>query len=534
MRNFCKTILTASAALLLVTVSLQAERLANEDLAGLYARNIEQVMRLDPDEIDIGIASLIIAEEWSDVLPGRRYQTMLDDMAYEIQSRLEEQKLTGSYKAVNVLNDYLHNEMGFKSVKEATDPNDLFMHTVMDNRRGYCLSLSILYLALAERLDIPLYGVVAPGHFFVRYDDGRIRFNIETTSGTFPTDEHYIEEFKIAQGQDGLYMKNLNKLQTLGCLFNNFGTVYMGVNRLDEAQRAMELAVEINPDLAESRMNLGSIYMQKDRIDDAIRQFQRVIEINPLNAGAYNSLGILYWRKNWTNDAMGAYEQAIRLDPDCADAYINLAVVYSQIKMYPKALLMLKEAAAIDPGRGEIYVRRGDIYFKQADYQKALEEYDTALRINALDANALFATALCYNKLDMPKTEIQFYERALNIAPDMFAARANLGNAYFAQQNYVDAVKHYKVCIQLQPDNVTILYNLGAACTNTEDYSQAVIYYQKALEVEPRMADAHKNLGFAYYKLQNYNKAYEHFLTAQQLGADVNEKLLKSIQRKIR
>jgi tetratricopeptide (TPR) repeat protein len=528
------TIIAAVFVLCLSAATIFAAPLANENTPGLYVRSIEQVLRLEPDEIDIGTAAIIVAEEWSDMLPGRRYQTALDEMAYEIQARINEKGFANSYKAVYVLNDYLHKELGYKSVKEATDPNDLFLHSVMDNKRGYCLSLSILYLALGERLGLPLYGVVAPGHFFVRYDSGRVRFNIETTSGTYPDDEHYKNEFKIPEGyEQSIYMQNLNKLQTLGCLFNNFGTVYMAADNIDAAQRAMELAVEINPSLAESRVNLGNIYLRKDRLDNAIYEYRRALEINSSDGKVYHNLGNAYLQKEWTNDAMGAFEQAIRLEPNYVDAYISLAVTYGQIGLFSKAQQMLKEAASIDPGRSEIYVRRGDIYFQSQQYDKALEEYNTALRINRSEAAAHFGTALCYNKLGMPKNEIQSYQQALKIEPDLFAARANLGNAYFAQKDYYKAIKQYLACIRIEPDNATIHYNLGAAYSNLEKYTEAAPYYEKAIELQPQMTDAHRNLGYAYYKLKNYKQAYDHLTAAQQLGAEVDPKLLKAIERKL-
>ncbi|GAI62422.1 unnamed protein product, partial [marine sediment metagenome] len=57
--------------------------------------------------------------------------------------------------------------------------------------------------------------------------DGRVRFNIETTSkGGNAPDEHYINKFKVPEGDDSIYMVNLNKMQTLGCFFNNLGNTY--------------------------------------------------------------------------------------------------------------------------------------------------------------------------------------------------------------------------------------------------------------------------------------------------------------------
>ncbi|MHC5073985.1 MAG: transglutaminase family protein, partial [Planctomycetota bacterium] len=150
--------------------SFSLEPLANKDNSGLYARSIEQMLRLEPHEIDLAISALIISEEWSDLVQGRRYQTDLEDMAREIQERIEQRNLTGNHRAIEVINNYLFEELGFTSVDKAHRPEDLFIHTVMDNRQGYCLSLSILYLTIGERLGLPLYGVVVPSHFFIRYD----------------------------------------------------------------------------------------------------------------------------------------------------------------------------------------------------------------------------------------------------------------------------------------------------------------------------------------------------------------------------
>src|SRR5262249_15565276 len=41
---------------------------------------------------------------------------------------------------------------------------------VIDDREGLPITLSVLYLELGRRLDLPLVGVALPGHFVVRYE----------------------------------------------------------------------------------------------------------------------------------------------------------------------------------------------------------------------------------------------------------------------------------------------------------------------------------------------------------------------------
>jgi tetratricopeptide (TPR) repeat protein len=505
--------------------------LANENKAGLYVRSLEQVLRLAPDEVDLATAVLIVSEQWSENVQGRRYVSMIDDMAYEIRERLKAARVRANYRAIPIINKYLFEELKFEPVKEASKPEELFLHSVLDNRRGYCLSLSVLYLSLAERLGIPLYGVVVPGHFFVRYDDGRVRFNIETTSkGGSASDEHYIEKFTVPRVRGGIYMRNLNKMQTLGCFFNNLGNSYVDVGNIEQAQVALERAVEINPSLAESRTNLGNIYLKKERIEDAISQYQAALQINRSDAKTHNNLGNAYGRTGRLDDAINEYNQSLELDPNFVEVYRNLSIVYCEKKMYGKAEAVLKEATELEPSNSSFYNQLGNVYSQMGQCEKAIVQYNRALSLAPGLAEAYYQEGICYNKLGLVDDEIWAYRRALNITPDMLAAVANLGNAYFTKGNYDAAIEQYKKAVQIKSDDATIHYNLGAAYSNKGDYAAAVKEHLRAVELEPKMSDAHNGLIFAYYKLKKYEQAWKHIETARQLGVNIPEDLTAAVK----
>ncbi len=79
------------------------EPLANDRKSGLYARSIEQVLRLREDEIDLATAALIVSEHWSDMVYGRRYLETLDDLALEIRERLSRRRLKTDHRAIPVI-----------------------------------------------------------------------------------------------------------------------------------------------------------------------------------------------------------------------------------------------------------------------------------------------------------------------------------------------------------------------------------------------------------------------------------------------
>lgn len=530
-------LLTISYVLLFsATAGLGREKpLANEDKKGLHARSIEQVLRLDADEIDLGTAALIISEQWSDMVYGRRYLTRLDNMAYEIRERLNKKKIPSNYKAIQVINDYLFNELGFEAMEDAGKPSDLFLHKVMDNKRGYCLSLSILYLSIGERLGLDLYGVVVPGHFFVRYDDGHRRFNIETTSkGGYAKDEHYIKKFKVPQESDSIYMKNLSKIQTLGCFFNNLGNSYSDIGDIEQAFLALKRAVEINPSLAESHTNLGNIYLEKGQTDDAIYEYQAALKIKSDDAKTHNNLGNAYFNRGWVNDAISEYTYSIKLDPEFADAYKNLANAYCEQEMYGQAVIQLKQAISLEPKDANCYNQLGDVYNRMDDCERATAQYKKALKIKSDFAEPYYGMGLCYNKAGRTKEEIKSYKKALALKPDMIDAMVRLGNVYFTKEEYDTAIEQYKKALEIKSDDSSLHYNVGAAYSNKGQYEQAAPEYEKAIELDPGMGDAHNGLAFALYKLEQYESAWQHIKTAERLGVEVSKELLAAIEDKLK
>ena len=90
-----------------IVFARRGEPLANDRKSGLYARSIEQVLRLRENEIDLATAALIVSEHWSDMVYGRRYLETLDEMALEIRERLSRRRLQADHHAISVINEYL-------------------------------------------------------------------------------------------------------------------------------------------------------------------------------------------------------------------------------------------------------------------------------------------------------------------------------------------------------------------------------------------------------------------------------------------
>lgn len=540
-------------------------QLANARKRGLRYNSIERILQLDNDQIDLATAVLVLSRDWGTTKTLHSYRRKIDLMAQEILKRAEEKQIRHDAEMIPLINEYLFDELGFKSVETADDPEDLFLHTVIDKRRGYCLSLSVLYLSIAERIGLPLYGVVVPGHFFVRYDDGQVRFNIETTSnGRNAPDKHYIDKFKPPNGKDSLYMKNLTNHQTLGCFFNNLGNSYGIILELDYAQIELERAVTVTPNLAEGHTNLGNIYLTKGFLQDALYEYATAIDILPTDAKIHNNMANAYNQLGESSRAIASYKKAIKINPDFADAHRNLAGTYLGIGDLTNALREIKKAQKIEPKNSRTHRLLGDIYSRMNKFDQAIPAYRQSLKLNPneagactnlgyaylntsrihdaiswltiaiqkdpLNTNAYFGLANAYNKLGQFDDEIATYQQLLEIDPTEIAAIQNLGNAYMNQKSFENAAEEYTQAIALDPANPDIHYNLAVAYVNLKLFADAIDQYNKTIELSPKNAAAHNGLAVAYYMIKNKEMAQKHAKIAKKLGFNVQKKLLEAIK----
>src|SRR5258708_36108223 len=88
-----------------------------------------------------------------------------------------------------VLNRVLFHECGWRGTADHyTDPLNSYLDQVLARRKGIPISLSIVYLIVAERVGLNLEAVGLPGHFMGGCYDGNVPFFIDPfNAGVFLT-----------------------------------------------------------------------------------------------------------------------------------------------------------------------------------------------------------------------------------------------------------------------------------------------------------------------------------------------------------
>jgi len=77
------------------------------------------------------------------------------------------------------------------------------------------------------------------------------------------------------------------------------------------------------------------------------------------------------------------------------------------------------------------------------------------------------------------------------------SAQFEQGNAYYANQEYGQAIAAYESLLQQRVESAALYYNLGNACFKNGDLGRAILNYLRAQRLEPGNADIDHNLLFA-------------------------------------
>lgn len=112
------------------------------------------------------------------------------------------------------------------------------------------------------------------------------------------------------------------------------------------------------------------------------------------------------------------------------------------------------------------------------------------------------------------KNSETLFRHAVNVMPDNFVARINLGSALVSQGRFAEAEVEFAAALRIQPDVPGAHYNLGLAMARQGRPAEAVAEFQSALLIDPDYAEARCELAAALAALGRIDEAVAQYREA--------------------
>jgi regulator of sirC expression with transglutaminase-like and TPR domain len=206
-----------------------------QELATAQVRiQLEELRHVDAADLDLEAGALVVARYGYPSEDLKWCSKVLDEFAQELDSRLDTHD--DPLDIVSNVSSFLSSERGFKgNIEDYYNPENSYINRVLERRTGLPISLCTIYLLVAKRLNIPLFGVGMPGHFLLKYEVGEKEIFLDPFRGAKLLSRTDCRDFIEATGYGFReeYFSTVTNQQILERMIRNLMLAYRQKGELD-------------------------------------------------------------------------------------------------------------------------------------------------------------------------------------------------------------------------------------------------------------------------------------------------------------
>lgn len=174
-----------------------------------------------------------------------------------------------------------------------SDPDNSYLDVVVRNRAGIPITLSLVYMEVAQRVGLPCDGIGYPGHFIVRCGTPEEPIYVDPFQQGARLDREELlanlRSFNIGSATPESFLAAVSRRQLLQRMLNNLHMVFREARDLERWRATVELLLCIEPWNAQLVGERGMLNYRLGRPNEALNDLERYVAANAaqsVSAGA--------------------------------------------------------------------------------------------------------------------------------------------------------------------------------------------------------------------------------------------------------
>jgi serine/threonine protein kinase/Tfp pilus assembly protein PilF len=269
----------------------------------------------------------------------------------------------------------------------------------------------------------------------------------------------------------------------------------------EEARRAAETALTLQPDLGEAVMAKGSYYYNclKD-YDAAVRYFEQARQLLPNSSKIPEMLAYVARRRGQWDRSNAYFAEAERLDPRDVNLITEHAINDICLRRFPEALRKFDKVLDIMPDDTDVLVQKAAIEQAQGNLQRASallaplhfadnsEKLETQVYQAILERRTAQVIPRFKEILAKPDPALGFYNGEMRFW--LGWAQEVAGDHAGARETWRQARSELEPFLKEQPDNYGLLGDLAVTNMGLGDKAAAIAFAERAMAANPIEKDA--------------------------------------------
>lgn len=262
----------------------ELRRLAADVRTAGVCQKLAKIAGPDVEKPDLLRGALLIATLDEEDIDLEAYVRQLERLAGEVKSSLK--KDASDADKLAAVNKLLFDELGFHgSRSDYYNAANSYLNRVLDDREGLPITLSLVYLELARRLDLKIVGVGLPGHFVVRHEpemgDKQLLDPFDAGKPLSDKDAAKLVQDNTGEPIQPDHLRTVTERQMLLRMLQNLLGVAQGKKDREAMLRYLQAIVTLQPDAARERGLQAMLRFETGRKQAAITGLDWFIENEP-------------------------------------------------------------------------------------------------------------------------------------------------------------------------------------------------------------------------------------------------------------
>ena len=267
-----KTLETSISSLEKLNDKVHREKITYEILQELNKGN----------DSDLALCALLLAKYDNQEIDIDAYYSEIERMGEDLLSKIKNN--IGLEAKVALISQYLFKDNGYHGSRtDYYNQSNSYLNEVLDDREGIPITLSIIYIELAERIGLKMQGLGLPGHFVVFYNNNGNRKIIDPFDNGKPITkadaDAIVKEYDITMNTND-YKAADNKSIIQRMLYNLKG-ISIDNKEYQSALNYVDLLIAIDPKDSQERLSRSILFIQLDQNDDAKKDLEWLLEMEP-------------------------------------------------------------------------------------------------------------------------------------------------------------------------------------------------------------------------------------------------------------
>jgi regulator of sirC expression with transglutaminase-like and TPR domain len=235
--------------------------------------------------VDLTVAALELARDAYPDLDFAETLNWIDETGRQISGQVAAANSEGD--ALKIVADCISVQHAISGDTETySDPDNSYLNRVIQRRRGIPISLSLLYMAVADRAGLILQGVSTPAHFLTRYEavEGPIFIDAFCGGCVLSYDEalhRACEVSGLPPEKCEMLLEPVSARKIVIRMLNNLKAIHSEAENWPAAWMVQHRLVLLQPGSYSQRRDLGLIALRADRPGQAIDMLEGCLNSCP-------------------------------------------------------------------------------------------------------------------------------------------------------------------------------------------------------------------------------------------------------------